>query len=453
MSRTDVAVVGGGLAGLSAALELADEGAAVTLFEARSRLGGATFSVARDGYWIDNGQHVALRCCTAYLDFLDRVGAADRVVIQPRMRIPVLGGGGRRAVLERNGLPAPLHLAAALARYGHLSVRERLAVGRAVPALRRLEPSDPALDEQTFGAWLRAHGQSERAVSRLWNLIALPALNLAADEASLGLAVKVFRTGLLDTADGADLVVPAAPLQKLHAEAACAVLERLGARIETSAPVRSIDLTDDGLRLRIGDRTEPADAVVVAVPHDAAAAILPSGVLAADVARLGASPIMNVHLHYDRVVLDEPLAAAVDSPVQWIFDRTRPAGVAEGQLVAISLSGADALLPLPRSEVWERLRPAVASLLPETGRARLLDLVVTREPRATFRAARGTQVLRPGPVTSIPGLFLAGAWTDTGWPATMEGAVRSGRAAARGILDPTSDARRRERPRLLEPVV
>lgn len=435
MSRRDVAVVGGGLAGLAAALELAEAGATVTLLEARPRLGGATFSIRRGDHWLDNGQHVALRCCTEYLAFLGRLGVADRVTVQPRLRIPVLGADGTRQTLVRSELPAPLHLAATLARYGHLTIRERLAVARAVRRLRLLEPSDPALDAQTFGTWLRAHGQSGHAVSRLWDLFTLPALNLTANEASLGLAVKVFRTGLLDTADGADIVVPTVPLQELHAEPASAALQRLGARVETSARVRSVEPEGTGLRLRLDDRTELADAVVVAVPHDVAASLLPSGTVAAgDLARLGASPIVNLHLHYDRVVLDEPIAAAVDSPVQWLFDRTRPAGIDRGQLVGVSLSGAGSLLRLSRSEVGTRVETALATLLPETRGARLLDLAVTREPRATFRAAPGTRALRPGAHTSVPGLFLAGAWTATGWPATMEGAVRSGRTAARSVL-------------------
>ncbi|HET6684659.1 MAG TPA: hydroxysqualene dehydroxylase HpnE [Gaiella sp.] len=435
MRARRVAVIGGGLAGLAAALECAEAGAEVSLFEARSRLGGATFSVERNGYWLDNGQHVALRCCTEYLAFLRRLGVENLVDLQPRLRIPVLAGGGRRATLTRSSLPAPLHLAGTLLRYSHLSLAERLAAGRATASLRRLDPDDPALDEQTFGGWLRAHGQSERAIDALWNLIVLPALNLSADDASLALATKVFRTGLLDAADGGDVAVPRVPLQRLHAAAAKEALERLGARVSASAPIRSVEPQADGYVLRGDDLVEPAEAVVVAVPHDDAPGVLPPGLLdESRIAGLGASPIVNLHLHFDRRVLEEPFAAAVGSPVQWLFDRTGPSGVEEGQLVAISLSDAGVELGASQAELRERYLAALTALLPEVRSATLLDFAVTRQPNATFRAVPGTRRLRPGPQTALPGLYLAGAWTDTGWPATMEGAVRSGLAAARLAL-------------------
>jgi squalene-associated FAD-dependent desaturase len=447
MSAQRVAVIGGGLAGLAAALECAEAGAEVVLFEGRSRLGGATFSVERNGYWLDNGQHVALRCCTEYLGFLRRLGVEHLVDMQPRLRIPVLAVGGRRATLSRSGLPAPFHLAGTLLRYSHLGVAERLRAARATASLRRLDPDDPALDDQTFGSWLRGHGQSERAIDALWNLIALPTLNLSADEASLALTVKVFRTGLLDSADGGDVVVPNVPLQRLHADAARDVLDRLGARISVSAPVRSVEPRSAGFALRGDDLAEQADAVIVAVPHDDAPSLVPPGVLdASRIAGLGASPILNLHLHFDRRVLEEPFAAAVGSPVQWLFDRTVPAGVDEGQLVGISLSGADSELGVSQAELRDRYLAALAALLPQSRSATLLDFAVTRQPHATFRAVPGTGRLRPGPRTALPGLYLAGAWTDTGWPATMEGAVRSGLAAARLALDDRRAGARAERP-------
>jgi squalene-associated FAD-dependent desaturase len=432
-----VAVIGGGLAGLAAALECADAGASVTLYEARTRLGGATFSIRRNGYWLDNGQHVALRCCTEYRGFLRRVGVEHLLALQPRLRIPVLAENGRRATLDRAALPAPFHLTATLLRYRHLSVRERLAACRAGLALRAVEPSDPEADQEAFGDWLRAHGQSERAVATLWNLIALPTLNLQAENASLALAAKVLRTGLLDTTDAADVAVPLVPLQELHADPAAAVLERLGARIVTSARVVHVGSMPDGIRLDFADGSGSvhADAVVVAVPHDVAPQLLPPGVLdEAASARLGFSPIVNLHFHYDRTVLHEPFAAAVGSPLQWLFDRTRPSGIDQGQLVSVSLSGADREIGASQAELRQRYVAAMQRLLPETRQATLLEFFVTREPRATFRAEPGVGSLRPGTRTPMRGLYLAGAWTDTGWPATMEGAVRSGLAAARAVL-------------------
>jgi hydroxysqualene dehydroxylase len=419
------AVVGGGLAGLAAAIELADGGASVTLFEGRSRLGGATFSFERHGLWLDNGQHVALRCCTAYLGFLQRIGVADLLPLQPRLDVPVLREGKPPARLGRAGLPAPFHLASTLMRYAPLSKRERVAAVRAATALQRLDPADPKLDEQTFADWLRAHGQSANAIEALWNLIALPTLNLPADEASLTGAVKVFRTGLLDRADAADVGIPAVPFQQLHAEPAAAALEALGGEIQLGAALRA-----DDVEALVAEH----DAVVVAVPHEAAAELVPAAVDAEAVAGLGESPIVNLHVHYDRVVLDGPFAATLDSPLQWLFDRTAASGAERGQLVAVSLSHAVDEIALSVAELRERFLPAIERVLPRARGAEVLDFAATHEPRATFSATPGTARLRPGTRTDVPGLYLAGAWTDTGWPATMEGAVRSGLAAARAIL-------------------
>jgi hydroxysqualene dehydroxylase len=442
-----IVVVGGGLAGLTAALECADAGVSVTLLESRSRLGGATFSVRRNGYWLDNGQHVALRCCTSYRAFLRRLGVDHLLDVQPRLRIPVLAPDGTRADLERSAsLPAPLHLTATLLRYRHLGLGERLAACRAALALRSLDPDDPRLDRETFGSWLRRHGQSDRAIAGLWNLIALPTLNLSAESASLALAVKVFRTGLLDESDACDIAVPTVPLQLLHAEPAAAALAARGARVETEAAVEAIERDGGELRVRLRDREEAADAVIVAVPHDAVAELLPAGVVDPQaIAGLGLSPIVNLHLHYDRAVLAEPFAAGVGTPVQWLFDRTASSGIGHGQLVSISISGADGELGLSRAALRERYVPALEELLPATRAAELLDFSVTRQPHATFRGAPGTRALRPGTRTGVDGLYLAGAWTDTGWPATMEGAVRSGLAAARAVLAETPARGRRER--------
>jgi squalene-associated FAD-dependent desaturase len=423
-----VAVVGGGLAGIAAALELADAGASVTLYEARSRLGGATYSVRRRDHWIDNGQHVLLRCCLVYRAFLARLGVERLVPIQPRLRIPVLREGEPPAFLRRARLPAPLHLAPTLLRYALLDPRERLSALRAAAALRKLDPSDESLDSQTFGAWLRAHGQDDAAVSELWDLITVPTLNLPAAEGSLMLAAMVFRTGLLDAADACDIGVPSVPLQRLHGDAAAAALEGAEVRVALSAPVRRVARG----RVVLGEDADEVDAVVVAVPHDAVAGLVPDGVVdPAALERLGASPIVNLHVQFDRRVLEEPFAAAAsESPLQWLFDRTESSGIGEGQLVSVSLSGAAAEIGEPLATLRERYLPALHRLLPASREAEVLDFTATREPRATFRAAPGTARMRPGARTRTAGLYLAGAWTDTGWPATMESAVRSGLAAA-----------------------
>jgi squalene-associated FAD-dependent desaturase len=424
-----IAVVGGGLAGIAAALELADTGSTVTLYEARTRLGGATYSVRRKDHWIDNGQHVLLRCCTAYRGFLARLGVEHLVPIQPRLRIPVLRENKPPAFLSRALLPAPLHLVPTLLRYSTLRTRDRVNALRAAAALRKLDPADERLDAQTFGEWLVAHKQSDDAVAELWNLITLPTLNLPASKGSLALATMVFRTGLLDAADACDIGIPSVTLQRLHGDAAATALDRAGVRVELGAPVRAVE----GRKLQLDDGAQDADAVIVAVPHDSVARIVPPAAVDADaIARLGSSPIVNLHVHFDRRVLDEPFAAAeAASPLQWLFDRTEASGVARGQLVSVSLSGAQTDIGEPLATLRERYVPALERLLPAARTAEVLDFTATREPRATFRAVPGTARLRPGPRTAVPGLYLAGAWTNTGWPATMESAVRSGVAAAR----------------------
>jgi squalene-associated FAD-dependent desaturase len=416
-----IAVVGGGLAGIAAALELADAGAEVTLYEARPKLGGATFSIEREGLWLDNGQHVFVRCCTEYRCLLQRLGVESQVVLQDRLSIPVLAPDGRRGSLERAALPAPLHLAPSLLGFPFLSAWERLRLAPAALALTLIDLDDPALDRQTFGEWLRARGQSDRAVAALWNLITLPTVNLPADEASLALGAKVFKTGLLDRPDAGDLGYAAVPLQQLHGDAAARALEAAGVEVRLRSAVSSLD--------ELG-----ADAVVLAVPHTAATGLLPPGAVDADPSALGSSPIVNLHVVYDRRVTDLDFAAGFDTPVQFVFDRTESSGLDRGQYLAVSISGAAGYEQRSVEELRSEFEPALAGLFPAARSAQVERFFVTREPEATFRGTPGTARLRPGPRTGVPGLFLAGAWTDTGWPATMEGAVRSGRAAAQEAL-------------------
>jgi uncharacterized protein with NAD-binding domain and iron-sulfur cluster len=537
MTAPRVAVIGGGLAGITAAIALAEAGAAVTLLEARPRLGGATCSFARDGLVVDTGQHIYLGCCTAYRGLLDRLGMTAHAPIQDRFDVTVLapgprsagsgettprsagsggttpltprsaGSGGttpltpRRGRLRRTALPGPLHMLPALGRYPFLSLAERASVARPALAMRRVDPAAPGVDEQRFGDWLAARGQSERARRALWDLFTVSALNIAGDDASLSLAATVVKTGLLGQKNAADVGVPALPLGELHGDAAATLLAKLGAqvllnakvaaiesavspvspvgpvdpndpvrpddptrrndtgrpnfRIRLARPVDPADLVDPAASSDSADATEIlADAVVLAVPHEAAARLIPPDALpeatVAGWVGLGASPIVNVHVIYDRPVTDLPFAAAVDSPVQWVFDRTRISGLAQtgsrAQYLAISLSAADEYVDVPAAALREQFVPALAELFPVAREAQITEFFVTRERRATFRQAPGTARLRPGPGTQMPGLVLAGAWTDTGWPDTMESAVRSGLGAAMELRKTVFAPQRRPRP-------
>ncbi|SDP29318.1 hydroxysqualene dehydroxylase HpnE [Actinacidiphila guanduensis] len=442
--RHSAVVVGGGLAGTTAALALADAGVQVTLTEARPRLGGLAFSFKRGELTVDNGQHVFLRCCTAYQWFLDRIAARDLVTLQDRLDVPVVdAASGRLGVIGRAALPVPLHLAPSLVRYPHLSLRERASVGRAALALRRLDPQDPALDRVDFGSWLAAHGQSPRTIEALWDLVGVATLNATAGHASLGLAAKVFKTGLLSDPGAADIGWAAAPLGDLHDGRARAALRAAGVRVLTRA--RAQDVVADaagGWRVRIDTgpgRGEElaAGTVVLAVPQREAHGLLPAGALEEPemLLRIGTAPILNVHVIYDRQVLQQPFLAALGSPVQWVFDRTAGAGLTGGgQYVALSQSAAQDEIDLPVAELRARYLPELERVLPAARGARILDFFVTRERTATFAPEPGVGALRPGQATAAHGLFLAGAWTATGWPATMEGAVRSGLHASREAL-------------------
>jgi squalene-associated FAD-dependent desaturase len=455
-----IVVVGGGLAGLSAALSCMDAGARVTVLERRRRFGGLTWSFDHDGMTVDNGQHIFLRCCEAYLGFLDRIGSADDVEIQDRLDITVVQPGRpgrppRTARLRRNDLPAPLHLGPALLGYRLLPLADRLRLGRAALPLRRLDPTDPALDDETFGSWLARHGQSTTAITALWDLITVATINLPADRASAAMGAKVFQTGLLTDRRAADIGWSRIPLGRLHGERAVAALQAGGAECLGGERVLRIDPLEHpgspgpaphrlgaGFAVRTEDGTIDADGVIVALPHGPAAEVLPPGSFPRQdrTAELGLSPIVDVHLRYDRRVTDLPVAAGVGTRAQWIFDRTASSGLAAsaddgaGQYLAVSVSAADEELRRHPDELAATMTAELARLFPAAAAARVTGTLVTKERTATFRAAPGSGALRPGPRSAHPGLAIAGAWTDTGWPATMEGAVRSGVAAARATL-------------------
>ncbi|MFI1509129.1 hydroxysqualene dehydroxylase HpnE [Streptomyces sp. NPDC020597] len=438
--RTAV-VVGGGLAGVTAALALADEGVRVTLLESRPRLGGLAFSFRRGELTVDNGQHVYLRCCTAYRWFLDRIGGSRLAPLQNRLDVPVVDvdkpEGRRLGRLRRDALPVPLHLGRSLAAYPHLSLAERAGVGRAALALQRLDLADPALDAQDFGSWLTAHGQSARAVEALWDLVGVATLNAVAGDCSLGLAAMVFKTGLLSEPGAADIGWAHVPLGELHDRLARKALDSAGVRTEVRARVTSLAPDDDGTwRVQVPGETLRTDAVVLAVPQREAYDLLPDGALhdAGRLLEIGTAPILNVHVVYDRKVLDAPFLAALGTPVQWVFDRTHASGLGQGQYLALSQSAAQDEIDEPVAALRERYLPELRRLLPGTRGAEVRDFFVTRERTATFAPAPGVGRLRPGARTEAPGLYLAGAWTATGWPATMESAVRSGVNAADAAL-------------------
>ena len=430
-------VVGGGLAGITAALACADAGAQVSLYEPRRSLGGAATSLSLSGLEVDVGQHVFLRCCSAYRWLLRRLGSDHLAEVQERMEIVVLHPDRRRGRLRRSRLPAPLHLAGTLAAYPFLTPLERGRAALAAVSLGRLDDTDARLDQQTFGSWLTAHGQTAAAIDSLWNLIGQSTLNLHADQASLLLATKVFQTGLLARAEAADIGISSVPLARLHAGPAMTALRQAGVEVHLGTPAAAVAGATTATGVVTRDGTAHADAVILAVPPDRVARLLPPAAAPGLTALsgLGASAIVSAHVVYDRPVMPLPFFAALDSPVQWAFDRSASAGLAGGRYVVVTLSDADDVLRTPVAELRERLLPALAALLPAALTARVERFLVTRARTATFRQAPGSARLRPGPRTALPGLYLAGSYTDTGWPDTMESAVRSGLLAARILME------------------
>jgi squalene-associated FAD-dependent desaturase len=399
-----VAVVGGGLAGLTAALDLADAGRAVTLHEARPTLGGAVQTLPereRDPEPPpDNGQHIALGCFTEYLRFLDRIGERGSF-IRTRLALPVLDENGAASVIEPS-------LRALLA-YRHLSVKERVRLPLTTLRLRSAQ-SEPG---ETFGQLLRRLGETDRSVDCFWDVFIRPALNLRCDEADPAAGLFTVRTALLGPRANSDLVLPTRPLGRMHGDAAGAALEAAGATVLTESRVSSLDELE-------------ADAIVVAVPPRESARLLGEPEPA-----LEDSPIVSVHLWFDRPLLGQPLAALLDSDAHWVFDRGSLTGSKpeRGQYLTVVSSGVPELLEVRGRELVDRI---AGQLTERLGDAELLWSRVSREPYATVALRPGVQ--RPGVETSRPNVVRAGAWTDTGWPATMESAIRSGRAAAQHIL-------------------
>ena len=396
------AVVGGGLAGLSAALELVDAGHEVALYEARPTLGGAVQTLPRrEGDPEpppDNGQHIALACFTEYVGFLERIGEANGVS-RRRLELPVIDEQGRTAVIAPSAL--------ALLRYRHVPFGDRMRILR---ALARWGDAGG----RTFADALRARGQSELAIDRFWDVFIRPALNLPSAEASGEAGDFTVRTALLGDRRDSDLLLPTAPLGELHGEAAGRALAQAGAAVHTGSRVESLDELQ-------------ADAVVVALPHRESARLLGEPEPA-----LEDSPIVSVHLWFDRELLPHPLAALLGSDAHWVFDRGaltahRPE---RGQYLTVVSSGAPELMELRGRELVDRIAGEVTSRF---GEAELLWSRVSREPAATIAVRPGSEQERRGVETARPNVTRAGAWTATGWPATMESAVRSGRAAARAL--------------------
>ena len=438
--RRHVVVIGGGLAGLSAACELAGHGHRVTLLEKRPYLGGKVYSYAGTEEYgpVDNGQHIFLQCCTSYIAFLKKLGVLGRTQMQASLCIPVFGADGQRSDLARTDLPSPLHLAHALARYRHLSAREKAAVLPTILAMHLVAPEQRAmLDGQSFYAWLVNHGQSDRAITNLWDLIVLPTLNVDSRHASAGQAIMLFQEAFLKGREAADIGVSTVGLSELCYKEACAYIETRGGSVILAANVQGIEGSVKGItcaRLHGGSMVS-AESYILAVPPREMLAVLPPDAAAqpffSRAFNLKTSPIANLHLWMDRTVTDLPFAAYLGSHVQWVFATAHSQGLR--QHLVVSVSGARDYAGMSKDALIALLVEDLRKRLPLMADARMCHSVLIWERDATFTPEPGSAAWRLPTKTPVHNLFIAGAWTDTGWPATMESAVRSGVFAAREV--------------------
>ena len=452
MSRRAL-VIGGGIAGIAAAARLAEAGWSVTLLEARSTLGGRVFSFRhpRTGRILDNGQHVIVGACRNLIAFLKRIDAWQYWRLQPRLDVAVSSRAGRHGRLYGMAGPAPAHLLASFLAYPHLGIRDKAGAVRGLLASMRANRNAPGLEDGAFYQWLRAHGQSERAVNNLWNVLIEGTLNDNVRAVSAAMGLMIVQEGLLRGRRDANVGYPTVPLSDALGNPARRYLEGQGVRALTGCAARAICAGADGRVQGViaGDGSRlTADAYISAVPFWILPNILPPSLAAAqpfaELNRLETAPIINIHLGYDRPVLAGDFRYFVDSPLQWVFNNSAicgnehpPAGrQTDGQQwLTVSISAAWDYIDCRRDALAQRIAAEMRAVLPAAADAVLLDAVVVKQRHATFRCTPGATRRRPGPRTASPNLFLAGEWTDTGWPSTMEGAVISGYNAANAALE------------------
>ena len=445
-NKPSALVIGGGLAGIAAAAGLAESGWRVTLLEARNSLGGRAFSfIDREtGRELDNGQHVLVGACRNLVAFVERLGVSELWHVQPRLNVDVYDRAGRGGKLYGLGGPAPAHLLAAFVTYRHLSLGDKLRAVRGLIAAMLVDRSAVKIDTTSFYDWLRAHGQSERCINNLWNVIIEGTLNDNIRDVSAAMGLMIIQDGLLKGRREINLGYPRATLGQAVGVPCAAYLRKLGVRTHLGCPVRAIEADSDGTVRGVkaaNGRTISADAYVSAVPFWILPGLLPDHLAGKEpfvsLTALQASPIVNVYLEYDRQVMDGEFCYFLDNPLQWVFNDSRIRGEdrqLSGQSLTVSISAAWDHIDLPRPELADIIADEMRAAFPRARQAQLLKSTVVKQRNATFRCTPGAQRLRPGPVTASPNLVLAGEWTDTGWPSTMEGAIISGYNAAAAVM-------------------
>jgi squalene-associated FAD-dependent desaturase len=431
-----VAIAGGGLAGLAAGCALAEAGFRVTLFERRPYLGGRASSYQHPGTGeiVDNCQHVLLGCCTNLLDFYRRAGVENK--IRWYEKLTFIEPGGRASVIAPSALPAPLHTAPAFLRADCLTLGDKLAISRAMAVLARSTPADRG---ESFLVWLKRHGQTEQAIERFWKTILISALNEELDQVSVPYAAQVVRESFLKSAAAGVMGIPTVPLTELYSTAGDYLRAR-GGEVQLRAGVESFLAEASGVSVTASGQEQEFEYLVMAVPFDVLGRLLPdsetAAPLAAALGKFTTSPITGIHLWFDRQISDLDHAILLDRTIQWMFHKSRLIEARDsgaGSYVELVVSCSRSLVEKSKAEIVDMAVKEVQEFFPDARQAKLLKSTVIKEVHATYSPRPGIDERRPKPDTAWPRVFLAGDWTATGWPATMEGAVRSGYLAAEAL--------------------
>ncbi len=439
IQSSTVAIAGGGLAGLAAGCALSSAGFRVTLFERRPYLGGRASSYQHPGTGeiVDNCQHVLLGCCTNLIDFYCRTGVANKIRWYDSLTF--LEPGGRASVIKPSALPAPLHAAPSFLRADCLTLADKLAIGRVMAVLA---PAAPVERGETFLAWLKRHEQTEQAIDRFWKTILVSALNEDLDQISVPYAAQVIRESFLKSAAAGRMGVPTVPLTELYGSAGDAIRDR-GGDVQSRAGIESFRAQASDVTIVVNGQERKFDYLVLAVPFDVLARILPESPAAAPLAEMlshfTTSPITGIHLWFDRVISDLDHAVLLDRTIQWMFHKSRLIEAREaredgkGSYVELVVSSSKSLVEKSRGEIVDLTLKELREFFPAAREAKLLKSTVIKEVHATYSPRPAIDQHRPRPETAWPRVFLAGDFVATRWPATMEGAVRSGYSAAESL--------------------
>ena len=433
-----VAIAGAGLAGLAAGCALAGCGYQVTIFEKRPYVGGRASSYEHPGTGevVDNCQHVLLGCCTNLLDLYRRIGVEQKIRWYDRLTF--LEPGGRSSDIAPSFLPAPFHNTLSFLAAHSLGFGDKMAIGRALMSIMRRLPAE---SDQSFLDWLQAHGQTQRAIDRFWKVVLVSALNEDLDRMSVHYAAQVFRESFLKSAQGGRMGVPNVPLTELYGAAGDYIRAHRG-QVRLRAGVEAMRSEPEAVRVCVNGEELRFDFLISALPFQALDKLLPDNPAAeplrAQLHRFETSPITGIHFWFDRQITGLDHAVLLDRTIQWMFHKSKlhAEGTQEargGSYVELVVSSSKSLVDKPRNEILELALRELKEFFPAAREAQVLKSTVIKEVHATYSALPRSDEYRPGNATPWPRLFLSGDWTASGWPATMEGAVRSGYLAAEAL--------------------